>query len=81
MFGFLKSRTHGYPDLVTWTHGSATEYGARLFRFDGNRYVACGGWDEEYEYLGDDGQIVKPDKPRITSHFSSKDEIPSEVKP
>jgi len=80
-FGFLKSRTHGYPDLVTWSHGSATMSGARLFRFDGYRYVASGGWDVEFEYLGDDGQIVKPDKPRITSHFTSKDQIPREVKP
>jgi len=81
MFGFLKSRTHGYPDLVTWSHGSATESGGRLFRFDGNRYVASGSWDEEYEYLGDDGKIVTPDRPRIKSHFSSKDELPDEVKP
>lgn len=81
MFGFLKSRTHGYPDLVTWSHGSATESGGRLFRFDGNRYVASGRWDEEYEYLGDDGKIVTPDKPRITPHFSSKDELPDEGKP
>jgi len=81
MFGFLKSRTRGYPDLVTWSHGSATESGGRLFRFDGNRYVASGSWDEEYEYLGDDGKIVTPDRPRIKSHFSSKDELPDEVKP
>ena len=81
VFGFLKSRTHGYPDLVTWSHGSATDSGGRLFRFDGNRYVASGSWDEQYEYLGDDGKIVTPDKPRITPHFSSKDELPAEVKP
>jgi hypothetical protein len=80
-FGFLKSQTHGYPDLVTWSHGSATMSPARLFRFDGNRYVASGGWDVEFEYLGDDGQIVKPDEPRITSHFTSKDQIPKQVKP
>jgi hypothetical protein len=81
MFGFLKSRTHGYPDLVTWSHGSATESGAQLFRFDGNRYIASGGWDEEYEYLGDDGKVVTTDKPSIKSHFSKRDELPNEVKP
>ena len=80
-FGFLKSRSHGYPDLVTWSHGSATMSAAKLYRFDGNRYVASGGWDVEFEYLGDDGQIVKPDEPRITSHFTSKDQLPQEVKP
>lgn len=80
-FGFLKSRSHGYPDLVTWSHGSATMSAAKLFRFDGNRYVATGGWDVEFEYLGDDGRIVKPDQPRITSHFASKDQLPNEVNP
>ena len=34
----------------------------------------------EFEYLGDDGQIVKPDQPRITSHFTSKKQISKEVK-
>jgi hypothetical protein len=81
VFGFLKSLTHGYPDLVTWSHGSATDSGARLFRFDGNRYVASGGWDEDYEYLGDDGKIVTLTKPRITSHFSSEEQLPNKVKP
>ena len=78
-FGFLKSRSHGYPDLVTWSHGSATMSEAKLYRFDGNQYVASGGWDVEFEYLGDDGQIVKPDEPRITSHFTSKDQLPKEA--
>ena len=75
-FGFLKSRTHGYPDLVTWSHGSATERGAELFRFDGAQYTAQGGWGEEYEYLGQTGQTVTPAQPRITSHFSDKNALP-----
>jgi hypothetical protein len=81
MFVFLKSRTHGLPDLVTWSHGSATEHGARLFRFYGSRYVASGGWDEESEYVGDDGKIVTPAIPRITSRFSSEEQLPRDVKP
>jgi hypothetical protein len=80
-FGFLKSRTHGYPDLITWTHGSATDHGARLFRFDGIRYAASGGWEEETEYLDSKGKLVETDKPRITSHFSRQDQIPNEVNP
>lgn len=80
-FGFLKSRSHGYPDLVTWSHGSATMSAAKLFRFDGKRYAASGGWDVEFEYLSDDGQIVRPGEPRITSHFTSKDQVPQEAKP
>jgi hypothetical protein len=78
-FGFLKSRTHGYPDLVTWSHGSAMMSGAQLFRFDGNRYVASGGWDVQFEF-SDDGQ-VNPDKTRITSHFTSNDQLPKTAKP
>jgi len=81
LFGFLKSRTHGYPDLVVWTHMSAARHEVRLFRFDGDQYIASGGWTEDYEYLDDHDQVVRPDKPRITSHFSSRDQIPGEVKP
>jgi hypothetical protein len=76
IFGFLKSHTHGYPDLVTWSHDSASESSAELFRFDGTQYIDVGGWEEEYEYLDKNDGMVKPDKPRITSHFSSKDAIP-----
>ncbi len=76
IFGFLKSRTKGYPDLVTWSHASAFDSEAQLFRFDGNQYVRSGGWEEEWEYPGDNGEMVKPDRPRITSHFSAADTIP-----
>jgi hypothetical protein len=77
VFGFLRSRTYGYPDLVTWSHGSATQRSGELFRFDGDQFIACGGWEEEYEYLDENGQIVKPAKPRITSHFSDRDALPT----
>lgn len=80
-FGFLKSTTHGYPDLVVWSHGSATDSGAQLFRFNGDRYGGSGSWEEEYQYLDEHDQIVRPDKPRITPHFESGDELPHEVKP
>jgi hypothetical protein len=81
LFGFLKSQTHGYPDLITCSHGSATEHWFGLFRFNGDRYVASGGWDEQYEYLDDHGQVVELDKPRIISGFSGKDQLPNEAKP
>lgn len=81
MFGFMKSRTRGFPDLVAWSHGTATETGGRLFRFNGKRYESTGEWDEDYEYLGDNGQIVMPAKPRITSYFTSEDDLPKEPKP
>jgi hypothetical protein len=76
-FGLLKSRNHGFPDLVVWSHGSATDYEARLFRFNGRQYVVSGGWGEEYEYLDEHDQVVRPKKPRITSHFANTNEIPA----
>ena len=80
-FEFLKSRKHGFPDLVVWSHGSATDYEARLFRFNGGQYVLSGGWEEEYEYLDEYDQVVRPKKPRITSHFSNTDKIPALAEP
>jgi hypothetical protein len=75
-FGFLKSKTHGYPNLVTWSHGSATDSSANLFRFDGTKYVASGGWEIEFQYLDENGNLVQPDRARITSHFWGKDTVP-----
>jgi len=76
IFGFVKSATNGYPDLVAWSHGSATDYEVRLFRFNGHRYEDSGGWDEEYEYLDESGEVVDVKKPRIIPHFSSEEQIP-----
>ncbi len=76
LFGFVKSSTHGYPDLVAWSHGSATDYGVRLFRFNGYRYKDSGEWEEQYAYLDDAGQVVDVKKPRIIPHFSSEEQIP-----
>ena len=39
VFGFLKSRTKGLPDLVTWSHASAFDSEGRLFRFSGKEYM------------------------------------------
>ena len=75
-FGFVKSSTHGYPDLVAWSHGSATDYGVRLFRFNDYRYRNSGDWEEQYEYLDAAGQVVDVKKPRIIPHFSSEEQIP-----
>ncbi|MGA8870549.1 MAG: hypothetical protein WA434_00975 [Candidatus Acidiferrales bacterium] len=76
LFGFVKSSAHGHPDLVAWSHGSATDYGVRLFRFNGYRYRNSGEWEEQYEYLDDAGQVVDVKKPRIIPHFSSEEQIP-----
>jgi hypothetical protein len=76
VFGFLKSRTKGLPDLVTWSHASAFDSEAQLFRFDGDQYIRSGAWEEESEYPGENGEMVRPDRPRITSHFLAGDTIP-----
>jgi hypothetical protein len=65
-FGFLKSETHGYPDLVTWSHGSATERGGRFFRFDGHEYRESLSWEEDYEIVNDDGSPAMLTTPRIS---------------
>lgn len=81
VFGFLKSRTHGYPDLVTWSHESATWQDGRLFRFNGKRYLASGWWEEKYEYLTNDhGDVVGTSELHIISHFVDKNQIPAEMK-
>jgi hypothetical protein len=65
-FVFLTAKSHGYPDLITWTHESAFESEARLFRFDGQRYKVSGGWEESSRYRGADGNMVDLEKPRLT---------------
>jgi hypothetical protein len=81
VWGFLRSRTKGYPDLVAWSHGSATDSAADLFRFDGMQYVLSGGWEQEFAYIDENGQLIRTARPRITSHFSGSEGIPEDVLP
>lgn len=76
VFSFLKSQTHGYPDVVTWSHGSATDHGSTLFRFDGHEYQESLGWDEEYERWLDDGSVEILKKPQVTLVYWDGKAIP-----
>ena len=38
-FGFLKTPTHGLPDLVIWSHDSAQRTPGFLWKFDGENYA------------------------------------------
>jgi len=75
-FGFLHSRTHGYPDFVTWAHGSATELGGMLFRFDGEEYRESLGWGEDYRILDDEGHETILEKPRLSLVYWDGERLP-----
>jgi hypothetical protein len=67
VFGFLKPRTKGLPDLVAWSQASAFDSEGRLYRFDGNQSVILA--------TGKSNPSI-PDRPRITSRPSTGDTIP-----
>ena len=75
-FGFIKARTHGYRDLVVWSHDSAQRSPARIFQFDGKEYQELCGWEEDYEFNElPDGRWVSAGDPKIVS--SSCESLPS----
>ena len=79
-FGFLKSRSEGYRDLVVWSHNSADRSGARLFQFDGKEYQEVCAWEEDYESKElPNGQWVSAGAPKIVS--SSCESLPSSNPP
>jgi hypothetical protein len=59
--------SHGFHDIVLGQHGSATEQGLRLFRFDGSAYRLASCYDANWSVLGEDGQIHDLKEPRITA--------------
>jgi hypothetical protein len=63
-FSVESTRTHGYRDLMTSSHGSATMHGLTLYKFDGKQYRQTDCAVEEYE-TREDGSTA--DKPTITS--------------
>lgn len=75
-FRFLNSQTHGYPDLVTWSHDSAMERGGRLFRFDGQEYRESVSWDEDYERRLDDGSLETLKRPQVTLFYWDGETLP-----
>jgi hypothetical protein len=59
--------SHGFHDMVLGRHGSATEQGLRLFRFDGSAYRLAICYDANWSVLGEDGQVHDLKEPRITA--------------
>jgi hypothetical protein len=62
-YSVKNSRTNGYRDLMTASHGSAYQSGLTLYKFDGKEYKASECMNREYE-LQEDGSVAK--KPTIT---------------
>jgi hypothetical protein len=77
-FGFLKAKTHGYRDLVLWSHDSADRSPARLFQFDGKEYKEVCGWEEEYvgHELPGGGWVWDPN-PKINSNTCTTITVPN----
>lgn len=65
--------THGFHDIVLGQHGSATEQGLTLFRFDGLRYQIAGCYEANWTILGKDGEVHDLDEPQITPCPTSKE--------
>jgi hypothetical protein len=63
-FSVQSTRTHGYRDLMTSSHGSASMHGLTLYKFDGKQYQQTDCAMEEY-MMREDGSIA--DRPVITS--------------
>jgi hypothetical protein len=56
-FGFLKFKSYGLPDIVTWSHGSAFESGAHLWQFDGRKYAKRCSWDAVFREGSEESEI------------------------
>jgi hypothetical protein len=63
--------TNGFHDLVLGQHGSATDAGLTLYRFDGAKYRRLACYDANCEYLGKDGEYHSLKEPRITPTICS----------
>ena len=48
-FELRKSKSHGYFDLETRSHGSSTSGGIDIFKFDGKEYVVTNCYDFDYK--------------------------------
>jgi hypothetical protein len=58
--------SNGFHDLVLGQHGSATEQGLTLYRFDGSKYRRISCYDANWSFLGKDGEYHTRKYPRIT---------------
>jgi hypothetical protein len=64
-FGFLTERHHGLPDLVIWSHDSATRTPGALWRFDGRQYTAICAWQLVWEQTLPNGETETTKEPHV----------------
>lgn len=57
--------TNGFRDLILVQHGSATDLGLTLYRFNGSRYQQAGCYNAAWAIL-QNGQVHDLDEPQIT---------------
>lgn len=65
-FTVQSTLTNGFHDIVLGQHGSATETGLTLYRFDGSKYQRTACYDANWTVLGKDGEYHNRKEPRIT---------------
>ena len=65
-FTIQPTKTSGFHDLVLGQHGSATEQGLTLYRFDGSRYRRTACYDARFTFLGKDGEYHDRKEPILT---------------
>ncbi|MCU1299643.1 MAG: hypothetical protein JWO91_3921 [Acidobacteriaceae bacterium] len=58
--------TNGFHDIVLGMHGSPTQQGLTLYRFDGSRYRPRGCYEANWQILGKGEEIRRLKEPRIT---------------
>jgi len=61
LFAVERSRSNGYLDIMTSSHGSATLQGLVLYKFDGTKYRVADCASVEYQ-VKDDGSPAGPPK-------------------
>jgi len=59
--------TNGLHDIVLGQHGSATEQGLTLFRFNGTRYRMIACYQANWTGFEKDGEIRDLKEPQITA--------------
>lgn len=65
-FTIQPTLTNGFHDLVLGQHGSATDTGLTLYRFDGSKYRRLACYDADWSFLGKDGEVHTRKEPRLT---------------
>lgn len=65
-YSVMPTVTNGFHDIVLGQHGSATETGLTLYRFDGSRYRRVSCYDASWTALGKDGEYHDLKEPRVT---------------